>query len=645
MKTWIFVLFTLCLSPLSVSNLWAKSSLEQQRALFWQAQKDLNNGNIGRFKSSLATLKDYPLHYYLSYRYLKSRLSQEPQAVKAFFKAYPQAPLSTQLRYDWLWHLVKTENDAQLIKDYPPGLKSVRLQCHYVAARLQQGETGKAVLDEAVKLWLVGKSQPKACDPVFEHLRQQGLMNDDLLWQRLRLAMLKGKQGLALYLSKQFTDSAYTDRFQRWQQVLNKPAVWLEHFAEPDSDSAQETIYQGIKKLARKDVSHARFLWKKLSTQYRFNAEEKAAMQGELALRSAWSQQADALSQLKALKTEQFDKNLRQVFLQTALQAPDWTTIVDVIQRFPSEAQDEPQWRYWEARALEKLGKSALAQNLFKDLAKERDFYGFMAADRIGQAYQLNHRSTTLPPEYLQALYKKAPGLLRAREFYHLGMTVNARREWQAELSRLKPAELAQAAALARQWCWYDRAIFTAARARHYDDLDMRFPLAYFAQLMAGTEEQEVDMAWAYGIMRQESAFTADIKSHAGAMGLMQLMPATGRAMAKNIGLIIENNREILEPYTNIRLGTTYLKRMLDRFDGNYMFATAAYNAGPGRPARWARENPCLPADMWIEQIPFRETRTYVQRVLTYTVIFDAQMGRKMRPLRLQDVGNCKALK
>ncbi len=638
MKTqWKRICLTLLLTCVPVAH--AESRLEQQRDLFWQAHKALQHKQLGQFQTLLKQLDDYPLSYYLRYLHLKSHLHLvDPKEVKSFLSDYPSAALSKKLRYDWLAHLSREKRWEQFIADYHPQVNSSVLQCRYVAARLQRGETGADMINAARQLWTVGRSQPNACDPVFDYLYEH-VMDDDLLWQRLRLVMRKGNAGLAQFLAKKLSDDKLQNIYTVWQKTRADPLESLENFIEPDSSAAREVIFQGVTRLARQDFDNAQRLWTHLSQGYAFDPAEKAAMQRELALRAAWSNSPEALKQLKALKTAQWNDTAQQVFLQYALLARDWQGIVDTIQRFPDHAQDEPQWRYWEARALEQTDKAELARSLYADLAKERDFYGFLAADKIAQAYSLNHQKVDLSAQQIAQLYQKHPALARAREFYHFGMKTSANREWHNELAYMKPAELVQAAALARQWCWYQRAIFTAATARFYDDLDMRFPLAYYAQLLAGTEEQELDMAWAYGIMRQESAFADDVTSSAGAMGLMQLMPATGRAMAETIGLIIEDNQDIYDVYTNIRLGTTYLQRMLKRFKGNYMLATAAYNAGPGRAARWAKEFACQPADIWVEQIPFRETRLYVQRVLSYTVIFEAQLGRKVGRLRLRDVG------
>ncbi len=647
-KLTILCLFFL---PYPLSAQLQNPSLEAQRQLFLTAQNALENQDIEGFQASLQKLGDYPLSYYLHYQYLAPRLHMVgTQPLKDFFRAYPNAPLSNSLRYDWLKHLAREARWEQFISDYSPQLKNPDLHCHYVAARLQRGDNDKTLQEEARQLWLNGRSQPKACDAVFDYLYSQQ-MNDDLLWQRLRLAMLEKNFPLAKFLGKKLSDTGLQRHLALWLQMVSNPLSTLENLTESDSQNVREILLQGLHRLARKDVSNAQRLWQNLKDKYAFSADERDAMQRELVLRVVLSEQPTAWQQLKTLTSQQFDPSLQQLFLQYALQAQDWKAIVDVIQRFSQDTQDQPQWRYWEARALELGGKASIAKDLYKDLAKERDFYGFLAANKVNLPYVFNHQKTPLPDTDVQELYKKHPGLARAQEFFALGMVLEAQREWQAEMAYLNQAEMIQAAALARQWNWYDRAIFTAAKAEYYDDLDMRFPLAFLEQLSVGASEQGVDLAWAYGIMRQESAFRADISSPAGAMGLMQLMPATGRAMADSIGLSLENTQDIYQVETNIRLGTTYLRHMLDRFNGNYTLATAAYNAGPGRAAQWADRYACLPADIWAELIPFRETRTYVQRVLTYAVIFDARLQErglveKIRPLRLQAVSgeNCVPL-
>jgi soluble lytic murein transglycosylase len=212
-------------------------------------------------------------------------------------------------------------------------------------------------------------------------------------------------------------------------------------------------------------------------------------------------------------------------------------------------------------------------------------------------------------------------------------MSAQAKEEWDYAIDRLTPQQQAIAAHLASHWGWHDCASATAGKAKAFDDLQIRFPLAYRSQIESGAQTQGLNLSWVYGIIRQESAFAVDARSRSGALGLMQLMPGTAQMVAKKIGLKLGNMKEVLEVETNISLGTAYLRQMLDKFDGNYMLATAAYNAGPGRAVRWSAENSCLPADVWVEMIPFDETRDYVKRVLSYAKVFEARLGHQQTPL------------
>lgn len=242
-----------------------------------------------------------------------------------------------------------------------------------------------------------------------------------------------------------------------------------------------------------------------------------------------------------------------------------------------------------------------------------------------------------------KAQVMKHPCIGGAHEFYKLSQDggerewyLNAKREWRHAIQHLPPRQQAIAIALASHWGWHYQAIMAAAKAGYYDALEIRFPLAFHSQLATGAKRQGIDLAWVYGIVRQETAFKNEATSHVGALGLMQLMPATARYVAKKIGLRLKRKQDIFVLDTNIRLGTAYLQQMLDKFDGNYMLATAAYNAGPGRAKRWAAENRCIPSDLWVEMIPFDETRKYVRRVLFYTRIFEERLQRKqLRPLRV----------
>ena len=289
---------------------------------------------------------------------------------------------------------------------------------------------------------------------------------------------------------------------------------------------------------------------------------------------------------------------------------------------------------YWLARALEGTGEPKAAKAVYEQVAKDRSYYGFLAADRIGVDYHLTHTETPVSQPQIEQI-AALDGLARVDELSALKRHIDARREWRYATRDMSPAQLKAAAKLAEQRGWHDRAIFALARTGYWDDLELRFPLEHAELVEQNARRQGIDDAWVFAVMRQESAFMNDARSHAGAMGLMQLMPATARNVARKVLRQAPPRRhELLEPDTNIALGSAYLRQVKSKLGGSMVLATAAYNAGPQRVTGWLPEK-TLPADIWIELVPFAETRGYLRRVLAYIVIYEKRMGKD--PTRLAE--------
>jgi soluble lytic murein transglycosylase len=610
------------------------NDLTQQRWQFHEAQAALNKGDLSTFGALSQTLQDYPLYYYLRYQYLKPRLQQaDSTEIQTFLMRYGDSHFGNTLRQAWLEQRAQAGDWTAFLQAYTPQ-KSTELQCYFMQARLYSGAPRQATLEAIKQLWLVGHSQPAACDPAFEFLYQSKFMNRQLVWQRIQLAMDKGKINLTNALSK-YLDTTDQVWLTYWQNMHRQPAQTLARLNAPDLPIVRQIILHGIKRLANKNFEQATEHWATYQRRYAFSVQQLGEMQRDLALASLKHDHPHALKWLAAVNKHFLNEKLSDARIKLALKRQNWRAVADFITELPKAQQKDYRWRYWLARALSQLGQTQAAQQLYTALAKERDYYGFLAADQINASYRMQDKPITFTANEQAALMQKT-SIRAAKEFYQLGQTANANREWRYITKRLPADQQAIAAALASRWQWYPQAIFTSAKAGYFDDLAVRFPLAYYDHLSMAAKEQGVDLAWAYGIARQESAFMSQARSHAGALGLMQLMPATGRFVARKIGLRLTSTQDILDVDNNVTLGTAYLRRMLDKFDGNYMLATAAYNAGPGRAKRWAEENSCLSPDLWVEMIPFNETRTYVQRVLFYTRIFEERLGKQRpRPLRL----------
>lgn len=604
--------------------------IEKQRALFLEANAALKKGHYRTFTRLSKKIKTYPLYGYLQYDYLRKRLNRvSERRVSDFITTYDDSPISSRMRQKLLHKLARKKQWKTFLTYYQKS-RSTKLQCHNARALYQSGQIKKAN-KEAKLLWYVGKSQPSACDEVFRRWAKHGGMTRDDLWARVELAMNKGKISLVKFLAKRMNKS---DRnwIARWQKMRRKPAENLARkIYQKDSVIANQIARYGVKRLARKDVEAAVLYWASVKARHIKKTPEAALdVDQYIALRAAYQNHPRALEWLSQISKP--SKKVQEWRIRTALYQQDWWAAMHWIEALPEKSQGEDQWLYWRARIMSMQSDTvpSLAPDsdkIFLDLSNARNFYGFMAADRVGSEYALKSDPLKFSAKELLEV-EKIPGVIRAKELFLLKRVTDARREWAKVTKKLDKRSLQKVSVLASQWGWHDRAIFTVAKSFHFGDLALRFPMAHKSVILSQAKKQGVDASWVYGVLRQESGFMADARSGAGALGLMQLMPSTGRSTAKALKLRIRSNRELLNVNKNIRLGSAYLRRMLDKNDGNRILATASYNAGPNRVRKWLPKNE-MPADVWLETIPYNETRKYVKRVMAYSVIYDKKISGK----------------
>lgn len=611
----------------------AGAEMNRQRQDFLAARQAYDAGDLNTWQRLSADLKNYPLYPYLRYPYLRDRLDSVAESeVLQFIDRYGDSPPGTRLRNAWLVSLARAQRWPEYLLLYQDS-SDPSLVCYQLQARINQtpGKPDTALLDQAEALWRVGHPQPAACDAVFKYLNDQHRMTDKLIWARLRLALESGELQLAEHLAHPLS-RAEQKWVQRWQSMYQRPATQLDNADyNEDLPIAREIIAFGLRLLARSAPETANTRWLQLNTRYHFSAAQRAEVERAIAIAAARQRSPHALQWLAAIKENDTDATLREWRIRSAVLAGDWAHIERWTETLPKEEQTEST-QYWRARALEARGSQEGAQLVYTELAKQRSYYGFLANDHLHQEYALNNAPTVTDDQQLAAMAAR-PALQRAYELYQLGLIPEARREWNGATRKMSPAELAQAALLAKRWGWYERAIMTAAQGGHWDDLELRFPTPYRNQVTDNARRQQLDPSWVYGVMRQESAFMADAKSSAGALGLMQLMPATANHTARLLDWPRRSTQDLRTPTDNIQLGSAYLRHILDNFRGNQMLATAAYNAGPGRVRQWLPDS-TAPADQWVEAIPFTETRKYVQSVLSYSVIFDWRLDQPVQPLR-----------
>ena len=607
----------------------AAESLQNQRAAFQTTDQALRNGTMVDY----GALRDYPLYPYLRYRDLSRRLPEFPASeIRDFLQTYPGSPLAGPLRTAWLRRLAEAKRWEDYLRDAVPG-RDPALECWRRQALLNTGQSEPALRDFAT-LWLRGTSLPATCDPVIAAWRTQGNPTPDQVWRRFALAMTSGNPALGkgLRTALPAPDQPLADA---WLAVAENPPLVLDAARFTGADPRTAAIFNdGLKRWGKRDPVAAAAALDTLKTRYPPLAPSLSEAERLLALWIASDYHPTAPARLDGLPAAAVDGPVREWRVRVSLRQGDWpATLRGLDQLLPTE-QDSPRWRYWRGRTLEALNRTEEAQAIYRDLAGRRDYHGFLAADRLNLPYAIPSIPLQMPPTVLDTLLTGSPGLQRARELYVLGREPEADAEWRLAIQGLDRAALQQAAQLAHQWAWHPQAIATIARAESWDDLDLRFPLAYREGVLNSAGAETLDPAWAYAIIRQESSFRAQARSPAGAVGLMQIMPTTGREIAQDLrdGAATP---DLTQAELNIRYGTHYLQQLLGRLQNNPLLATAAYNAGPNKIAQWLPDRDAIAADVWAETVPYQETRSYVQRVMEYAAIYTRRLGMQDSANRL----------
>ncbi|MDQ8038865.1 MAG: transglycosylase SLT domain-containing protein [Rickettsiella sp.] len=581
-----------------------------QRKLFWQARQFLLTKHYQQFEQLKVRLLNYPLYPYLVYIKLKQQLAyQNSDEIDDFLETYNDTPLAHSLRVECLTQSAKNKDWSSFLHYYRPDHDNYdsTFQCHYFNALLATHQERKAY--QAIpKLWLTLNSPSTSCKKVFSHWESVGGLNRKLIWEKLQYLIQQNNLAHIQHLA-QFLPAKEKQQLRFWYKVHNQPLL-IEQTEQFDDDNTidRKILLDGIQRLAVKYPNELAETWPLLNKMYVLTESERQHALSTLAVSLARHADLDADTWLKQIKPRYSDTVLREWRVRNQLLKGDWKKVLYWLDHLSSSEKKMPCWRYWRARALAENHQVDAANSLYHDLARQVDYYGVLASQRLKQPYHPKIQRIGGDNVALQ----QNPAIQRAQELYALGFNGDARREWQWALHSLSQPQLQAAAQLAKKWKWYDLAIIGAAKAKIHNDIKLRFPMAYRSSVLSVARKTHLNSAWIWAIMRQESAFMWNAKSSAGALGLMQIMPATGKNLAKQLNLHTIN---LLNSELNIRLGTTYLKHLLKVFDGNAVLATAAYNVGPTRIKNYQTLYHRLPNDVWVEILPWKETRDYIKSV------------------------------
>ena len=622
-----------------VGPAWADNTIEQQREIFRSVFADVERGNWKPVEQldagELALLQRYVLWPDLRATWLRSNIGRATSAeIESFLQRYSTLRPTRELRYRYALHRVAQQDFAgflRLYQQFYQGQQIAKLDCLALQAELDAGR-GHRIRSRALELWMVDKSQVKECDPVFEYLNNERILGLLQYQQRYRLAIESRNFSLARWLGKQ-VDQQHVDTASEWLSAQTHPEDFLRRpRSTSDNETLREQLVYATERLTYRDPVVAAELWRDVSRRYAFSESQKLLTLQHIALWTARDNLPGAYEKLSSLPVPAQNDEVLRWRARVSMRAGNWQDLLRDVEAMSDEEQNSEEWQYWRAMAYRRSQQSDAALPLLQSLQTERGYYGFLAADALNLDYPLQD-AELLADEMTIAELAKRTDVIRARELFLVGLDSRGRSEWDAIVRYLDDPEKLQAAILADRWGWHSRAIATAASLGEYDDLKMRYPLPFRETFERSSADASIAATWAYGIARSESLFMRDVRSHAGAIGLMQLMPATGREVAREIKLPYSGLATLTNPDDNIRLGTTYLAMMAERYGGNQIAATAAYNAGPHRVDRWLPERGGIDARIWIENIPFNETRAYVKRVLAAQTIFHWRMNGRVKRL------------
>ena len=597
-----------------------------QREQFIRAWEAARRGDSKAYERMSPDLSGYLLFPYLEYNALLSaRSSVDPGQMSRFLADHEDWAFSEGLERAWLKAMGKRRR-WEVLQQYADGHEDTEVRCYHGQAQLRLGQTDGLAL-QAQALWLAGQSQPKACDPLFEWLIANGGVTPTLAWQRIQLAFDARQPHLARYV-KRFLEpdgQAWADRWlqqdsQRYGR-LDRAAQWA------DTSQGRDLTSYGLRRLARSDSDLAWRHFLKLDGHFKWGEAGRAAILREIALWSAVDGAQDVFERMNAVPVEYRDGNLLEWWARAGLARHDWQEISRAIEQMPATLRGDDRWRYWQARAEMAIGDPAAGEAVLEQLAGRPTYYGFLAADHLDRPYAICPRDPQVAPELVQQLRRRGD-IARALELDKAGLDNWSRAEWTLAVGRLDAEQLRGAAALAVEQDWVDVAIMALADSGDFDWYEWRFPLAHIEAVERTTASRNLDPGYVLGVMRSESAMAVDAISGAGARGLMQIMPGTARQLSRRHGFNYSGAQQLLQADFNIELGTAYLRELLDKYGNNSVLASGAYNAGPNAVERWLRRGGAADSAMWVETLPYRETREYIPRVLAFAAIYDWRLAR-----------------
>ncbi len=599
---------------------------------FLAAREAYRAENVSRLERIAENFKNSPLEPYLTYYQLRLRMhTRNPEGLKEFLARPDDTPVIDQLRSQWLKLQAKQKRWDTFAAEHPRLLESDdEMKCYALQARLPNGVD--LVLHEARTFWFSGTGQPESCVSLFNMALGTGVISEQDILQRIRLALEVNNIVLVKQLSEHLPKQLKIQSRMLDNAAANPDRYLANLKLEKSTEAERMVALFALQRLAKQLPQLAYTRWNKIAEH--FSNDEQQYFYGWLGYEGARKHDERALTWFRAAKETPLNDAQLAWRTRAALRVQNWHEVWASIAAMSVKQQREGVWRYWKARAWKVFGRDADAEELLKELSREYNFYGQLASDELGfvpasTLLLVNYQPTLLEIEVMQA----QPAMQRTLALYRMGLREEAAKEWSLAMRKLDDKQLLVASGIASRNEMYDRSINAADRTVMLHDFNLRYPAPYRDRLQNLVRENNLEEAWVYGLMRQESRFVTQAKSTAGAAGIMQVMPATASWVAQKLGM--KNYRKALidQLDTNLKLGTYYMKNVSSLFGNNQVLASAAYNAGPGRARQWLADEP-LEGAIYIECIPFEETRDYVKKVMSNAVYYSRLFGQATPTLK-----------
>ena len=586
-----------------------------------------------------ARFANAPLYGWLEYAGLRRNIdSLPPEQAQSFLQRYQGQAVAETFRSVWLAALSRRKEWPAFLAAWSPSVDDVALRCAELQAREAAGRSDAQWTKDAQAIWAgSGKSLPDSCDPVFASLAAKGGLTQELRWQRIEKAASEWQPAVMRAAARGLPADQFAlanDYAAFFDAVHDRALQW------PKTARSRLVASQGLAKLAKSTPAAAENALPRFAKALEFTEEDRGRVLYQVALWTAASYEPESARRLAAVPAVSWDERLHEWQAREAMARSDWRGALAAIKAMDAKQRGQSRWSYFAARLTEMAGDKAGAQALYRDAARESDFHGFLAADRIDQSYAL---CPWMPPvdAAAKAAVARDPALVRALALQRIDRAGWAAREWKDALSRFDDSQRRLAIEVAQDGGWFDRGVFGLDIAGNPEEKRwymIRFPIHHDATIRSQSARHRLDPAWVAAEIRAESIFNPRARSSANARGLMQVLPSTGAAVARRNGIAYGGAESLYDSDTNIAIGTAYLRQMEDKYGKTYA-AIAAYNAGPSPVARWQSQRPGMDPDFWIETISYKETRDYVARVLAFSVIYDWRMNGDALPVSRRLLG------